>query len=152
MPKKEYLERDITLVGRTKPSEEGDEKSCEVCTEANEFLTTAAKHDNRIRYQKIEIDTPEGQEIAEKQDIRDIPYIKDCRTFEKGKPARCREIEGWSVEDDWSDLDDLIEADKDKAKVEEAKKEEEPKAETKTGPIVDKETGIVEPQEPEEPK
>ena len=108
MPKKEYVERNITLVGRTKANDE-DDKACEVCTEANNFFTTAAKHDNRLKYEKIEIDTPQGQDIAEKEDIRDIPYIKDCRTFEKGKPARCREIEGFSAEDDFSDLEDLIE-------------------------------------------
>lgn len=138
MPKKEYVERKITLVGRTKSNDEGD-KACEVCTEANEFFDTAAKHDNRIKYEKIEIDTPEGQDIAEKEDIRDIPYIKDCRTFEKGKSPRCREIEGFSAEDDFSDLEDLIEKDVTK----EAEKSE-PKEETAvTEP---------EPKEPEEPK
>lgn len=137
MPKKDYVDRKITLVGRTKPNEEGD-KACEVCTEANDFFTTAAKHDNRLKYEKIEIDTPEGQDIAEKEDIRDIPYIKDCRTFEAGKSPRCREIEGFSAEDDFSDLEDIIEKDT-------AKEAEKSEAKAQA-------TEITEPKEPEEPK
>lgn len=137
MPKKDYIKRDITLVGRTQPNEEGDEKECEVCTEADQFLSNATKHDNRITYKKIEVDTEEGQKIAEDEDIRGLPYIKDCRTFQKGEKPRCREIEGFSAVDDFSDLSELIESDTEKA--EEEKKEPEPEPE------------IKEPVEPSEP-
>jgi hypothetical protein len=132
MPKKDYIKRDITLVGRTQPNEEGD-KECEVCTEADQFLSNATKHDNRITYRKIEVDTEEGRKIAEDEDVQGLPYIKDCRTFEPGQKPRCREIEGFSAEDDFSDLSELIEKDTEKA-------EEEIKEE------------IKEPVEPSEPK
>jgi hypothetical protein len=125
MPKKEYVKRDITMVGRTQPSEDGD-KACEVCTDSNEFFSEAAKHDNRISYKKIEIDTPEGQDIAEDRDVRNIPYIKDCRTFEEGGKPRCREIEGFEPEDDFSDLQELIEKDKAKEPEPEVKEPTEP--------------------------
>jgi len=137
MPKKDYIEREITLVGRTKPNDEGD-KACPVCKEADDFLSSVVKHDNRVKYTKIEVDSDEGQKIAEDEDIDNIPYIKDCKTFEKGGKQKCREIEGYS-EDDWSDLSKLVPAEPPE------EKKEEPKE-------VDKETGIKEPEEPEEPK
>ena len=137
MPKKDYVKRDITLVGRTQPNDEGD-KECEVCQEADQFLSNATKHDNRITYKKIEVDTEEGQKIAEDEDIRGLPYIKDCRTFQKGEKPRCREIEGFSAVDDFSDLSELIE-----------KKQEEKKEEVKEPEPEIKEPEIEEPKEPQ---
>lgn len=148
MPKKDYVERNIEMVGRTKPNEEGD-KACGHCTEADDFFETAKKHDSRITYHKTEIDTDEGQEIAEDRDIRGLPYIKDCRTFEKGGKPRCREIEGFERED-WTDLDDLIqEGEADQAQAAKEAEQSAPKEETATATT---ETEVKEPVEPEEPK
>lgn len=107
MPKKDYVKRDITFVGRTQDT--ADDKACEVCVEGDKFLSSAVKHDNRITYNKIEVDTPEGEKIADDERIRGIPFIKDCRTFEDGGKPRCRKIEGFE-EDDWNDLSDLVES------------------------------------------
>lgn len=136
MPKKDYVHRDITMTGRTQPSEEGD-KECGLCTEADQFFSDAEKHDNRITYRKIEVDTEEGQKIAEDEDIEALPHIKDCRTFEKGEKPRCRTIEGWEPQDDFSDLSELIE------------NKEEAKAEPKEEETDVKEPTIEEPKEPQ---
>lgn len=105
MPKKDYVKRDITFVGRTQDTE--DDKACEVCVEGDKFLSSATRHDNRISYSKIEVDTEQGEKIAEEEHIGGIPFIKDCKTYEDGGKPRCRKIEGFE-QDDWDDLSQLI--------------------------------------------
>jgi len=133
MPKKDYVKRDITFVGRTQDTE--DDKACGVCVEGDSFLSSAVKHDNRINYNKIEVDTPEGQKIAEDRDIDGLPYIKDCKTFEEGGKPRCREIIGFEKDEDWSDLSDVLEK-HETTQAQESKKTEE---------------AVNEPSEPNEP-
>jgi hypothetical protein len=136
MPKKQYDKREITLIGRTKDSDDDD--ACEVCTEADKFLSEVVKHDNRVTYKKIEVDSEEGEEIADDKGIKEIPHIEDCKTYkeEGGKQrTRCRNISGFD-EDDWSDLEKLA------PKAEEKKEEKKAAVE---GPEIE------EPKEPSEP-
>lgn len=135
MPKKDYERRKITLIGRTKDTD--DDEACPVCKEADDYISSVAKHDNRTTYEKIEADSEEGEKIADEEDVKSIPYIKDCKTYDDGgkERTRCRTIEGF-LEDDWSDLKKLV------------PKDELEKIEAK----IDEESGIVEPLEPEEPK
>ena len=128
MPKKEYDERKITLVG--------DTESCPVCKKADDYISAVVKHDNRVTYKKIEADSEEGEKMADDEDIKSIPFIKDCKTFKDGddERTRCRKIEGF-VEEDWSDMSKLV------------PKEELEKIEAK----LDGDEEIAEPLEPEEP-
>ena len=134
MPKKEYTERKIELVGRTKDSDEGE--ACPVGKEADDYLSSVTKHDNRVTYKKIEVDSEEGQEIADKDGIEEIPYITDCKTYKDGdkEKTRCRTISGYD-EAYWSDLSKLV------------PKEDEQKEEEKA--IDDEPSEPVEPSEPE---
>jgi hypothetical protein len=92
--KKEVVKREIELIGRTK----GD-NPCPVCEEADEFISSRVKNDNKITYKKTEV----TDEIADKERIESIPLIKDCKIYDDGK-KKCREIEGFDKEEDWSDL------------------------------------------------
>jgi hypothetical protein len=152
MPKIDYKKREITLVGRTQDTEE--DKACGVCKEADDYISSRVKNDNRITYSKIEVDTPEGEKIAEEADIRSIPYIKDCKTFTEGGKQRCKEYEGFE-KDDWEDLDQILEKKEEKKVVdkysstsEQLEAEQKAKAEREK---VDTESGIKEPSEPSEP-
>ena len=128
VPKKEYVSRSITNVG--------DTEACPICKKSDDYISAVVKHDNRTTYTKIDADSEEGEKIAEEEDIKSIPYIKDCKTYKDGdkERTRCRTIEGFD-EGDWSDFKKLV------------PKEEMEKIEAK----IDEDAEISEPLEPEEP-
>ena len=94
--KKPMSKREITLVGKI----EGDDK-CGACVEADNYISEKVKNNNKISYTKKQID----DDIASKEKIESIPFIRDCKIYEDGK-KKCREIEGYE-ESDWADLDKL---------------------------------------------
>jgi hypothetical protein len=105
-----YVKRSITLIGDTISNE-----PCEICQEADQYLTPLIERDKRIEYKKVEVSTPEGEKLADEKKVKSIPYFEDCKYYAGKDKPECRKISGWSAEDDWSDLNEIVEAEKDES-------------------------------------
>ena len=94
------VRRNITSYGHTLKDDHG--KECDSCVKAESILKPAVQSDPIIKYDNVDIYTPEGQKFAEDNKIEEMPAIKDCKTYESGKED-CRVVKGWD-EKDWTDL------------------------------------------------
>jgi hypothetical protein len=92
--KKSVVRREIEIIGKI----EGQD-TCPVCEEAINYIEPKVKGKENIILKKTQV----TDEIAEKEDIDSVPLIKDCKIYDDGK-KKCREIEGFDAEEDWSDL------------------------------------------------
>jgi hypothetical protein len=97
-----YVKRTITMVGDTTSDE-----PCEVCQEADAYLTPLVERDKRIEYIKKEVSTPEGEKYADAKKVSSIPYFEDCRYTEGSDKPSCKRIKGFD-ETDWSDLKEIV--------------------------------------------
>ena len=122
------VKRDIHLTGRT----EGDDP-CPACMEGHEFFEDKQMEipAEKLSYKETQIDSPEGEKIAEEKNIKKMPHIEDCATYETdcteidGKKScktetKCRTVTGFDPRD-WSDLDELKEAPAQEAPKDESK-------------------------------
>jgi len=99
-----YVKRTITMVGDTT-----SEEPCEICQEADAYISPLVERDKRVEYKKIEVSTPEGEKIADAKKVKSIPYFEDCKYTEGSDKPKCERISGFDKED-WSDLNEIVEA------------------------------------------
>lgn len=96
-----YVKRTITMTGDTISGE-----PCEVCTEADKYISPLVERDKRVEYKKMEVSTPEGEKYADDKKVSSIPYFEDCKYYEGKDKPECKRIKGFDTED-WSDLEEI---------------------------------------------
>jgi hypothetical protein len=82
----------------------GDVKTCGNCVQLEGTIKDKVIQGSKIpvEFNQVDINSPEGREYVDKNDVKDMPYTKDC-TIYKRQPKEveeCRTIVGYN-EQDW---------------------------------------------------
>lgn len=95
---KKYLSREITWVGRTDGS-----NACGGCQDLNNFFTNelVPQSDVPTNVKKLDVDSPEGKQIVQDNNLKYIPYAKECLiSSDPNKEPECKEVNRWD-KNDW---------------------------------------------------
>lgn len=96
-PQKKYVKREITWVGRTDGT-----NACGGCQDLNHFFNAelVPGSDVPTEVKKVDIDSPEGIQIKTENNLKYIPFAKECLiSSDPEKPPECKTVNRYDKAD-----------------------------------------------------